>query len=148
MRDDVRERRASPRVPIPVPVRYRVSGSEHELRSEIADLSAGGLSFASDEPLDPGTLLEVTFPLETARFVLEATVVQVTAEREDVFLIGVRFLAPDERFRARLAEQVLRINERRRELSLVRNEEVTTEEAARHWIERYAREFADLCGDD
>ena len=137
------ERRASPRYPIPVPVRFRLDGGRFEARSHVADLSAGGLSFRSVQEIPEGSELEVAFPFEDTRFVLRGSVVRCLCEGSE-YRVGICFLQPEERFRVRLAEQVLRIHELRRELSLQREEEVSTEEAARDWIEYYAREFAEL----
>jgi hypothetical protein len=43
-----------------------------------------------------------------------------------------------------MAEQILRVRELRRELSRERGAEVSDEEAAREWVDRYAAEFAEV----
>jgi c-di-GMP-binding flagellar brake protein YcgR len=143
MRSDVGERRASPRYPLHVPIRLRTAG-HGEIRSRSGDLSAGGLCFESPEWLAEGTEVEVELPLEDQRIQLVGTLLSCRASAEGAWRVPVRFVEPSTRFRMKLAEQILRIHELQRELSELRGEHVTTEEAATEWVNAYAREFAEL----
>jgi hypothetical protein len=116
-------------------------------RSRTADLSEGGLSFESPEPLAAGAAVEVAFPLEAERFALTGTVANCAATGGG-YRVGLAFLEPPQTFRRKLAEQILRIQELRRELGRIRGEDVSAEEAAREWIEYYAEKFAELYDDD
>ena len=143
MRSDVGEKRASPRYPLHVPIRLRAPGHD-EMRSRTGDLSAGGLCFESPEWLPEGTAVEVELPLGEQRMRLTGTLLPCRASAEGAWRIPVRFVEPSTRFRMKLAEQILRIHELQRELSDLRGEHVTTEEAAAEWVRVYAREFAEL----
>jgi hypothetical protein len=143
MRSDVGESRASPRYPIHVPIRLRTAGRD-EVRSRTGDLSAGGLCFESSEWLPEGISVEVELPLEDQRIHLNGTLLPCRASAPGAWRVPVRFVEPSTLFRMKLAEQILRIHELQRELSELRGEHVTTEEAAAEWVRLYARDFAEL----
>ena len=81
---------------------------------------------------------DLEIPIGDRTFRLSGTVVHCGGEPVDGFRVGVAFRAPSMRFRAKLAEQLLRIEELERTLR------VSREEAARRWAEEYAAEFAEL----
>jgi hypothetical protein len=139
------DRRSHARHPIRTPLQLRVADAA--LRCRTGDLSEGGLFFESPQEFPAGTNVEVTFPIEAERFALSGTVANC-AEVGAGYRIGVVFGEPSQTFRRKLAEQILRIQELRRELGRIRGEDVSAEEAAREWVEYYAEKFADLYGDD
>ena len=59
---------------------------------------------------------------------------------------GVQFDVPDESFKARMVAQFCQIEDYRRELREREGRNLSSEEAAREWIMRYAAEFADTMG--
>ena len=139
------ERRQYVRQPIRVPVEVRPRGDTPDFVSRVADLSEGGLAFVSSQPIPTDAVLEVSLPVGDQRFTVVATVVRcLTAEGEDSYRIGVAFLHPAMAFRMKIAEQILRIHELRRSLSVELGREVSIEEAATQWVENYAKEFAEL----
>jgi hypothetical protein len=138
------ERRRHVRHPIRLPIAVRPREGDADLRSHVGDLAEGGLCFDSPLPLAPGALLEVSLPVSDRRFTLTGTVSRCTPHEEGVFVVGVAFRDPETSFRLKLAEQVLRIEELRRDLIRERGAEVSEEEAARRWVDHYAREFAEL----
>ena len=139
------ERRRFARHPIQVPLRFRLVQGESEVRAHVGDLGNGGLSFESESPLPLGTALEVTFPVEDQQFHFAGSVAHCHAEPDgERFRIGIVFGSPTLAFQMKLAEQVMRIEDLRRELSRLRGVSVSSEEAAREWVEHYAEEFAEL----
>jgi hypothetical protein len=145
MEDSVRDRRRHIRHPIQVPLAIRPRGAAAAVCSTVGDLSAGGLSFSSPLPVDVGSRVEVELPVGERRFALVGAVARCepTGETEG-FRVGLAFVEPDMSFRMKLAEQVLRIEELRNELTRERGADVTEEEAARSWVEHCARQFADV----
>lgn len=136
------EQRRYQRHPIRVPVAVRPKGSP-EFLSRVGDLSEGGVSFASSIPLPVGTPIEIELDVHHTRFTLTGTVVTCLELQEDhAFRIGLSFETPAMAFKLKLAEQVLRIEELQRELTLERGAEVTRAEAAEVWVRRYAAAFA------
>ena len=140
------ERRTYARHPIRVPITVRPPSGGPELRTTVGDLSEGGLCFSCPIQLETGGTVEVSLPIADASFTMTGTVTRSTPAEEGGFCVGIAFLHPTMSFRMKLAEQVLRIHELRQELARERGKEVTDEEAARHWVERYAAEFAELYG--
>jgi hypothetical protein len=140
-----RERRRYARHPIRVPTRVRPRGGLPEFQSRVADLSEGGLCFDSPEPLPLETTVDISLPIADERFTVVGTVVRsVPSETGDAHVIGVAFVHPAMSFRMKIAEQVLRIQELRRELSRELGREVPNEEAADRWVADYAKDFAEL----
>ena len=137
------ERRKFTRHPIRVPLRCRAQDRDAEIRTRAADLCDGGVSFVSRDPLPAGADVEVVFPIEDQQFALTGTVAScVHDEAAAAYRIGLSFQHPTASFRMKLAEQVLRIHELRRELTRIRGEEVSVDEAATEWIDHYAEKFA------
>ena len=139
------ERRRYARHPIRVPTRVRPRGGMPEFQSRVANLSEGGLCFESPEPLPLETTVDISLPIADQRFTVVGTVVRsVSSETGDTHVIGVAFVHPAMSFRMKIAEQVLRIQELRRELSRELGREVPSEEAADRWVADYAKDFAEL----
>jgi hypothetical protein len=138
------DRRRYVRYPIRVPITVRAEAVAPEIRSEVADLSQGGLSFTSPRPLPEGSTFEVVLPVEDEAFILTGSVARCVPEEADRFRIGVAFVDPQASFSMKLAEQMLRIQELRRELENARGRAVPVEEAARLWVSQYAEEFAEM----
>ena len=139
------ERRRYARHPIRVPTRVLPRGGVPEFQSRVANLSEGGLCFESPEPLPLETTVDISLPIADQRFTVVGTVVRsVSSETGDTHVIGVAFVHPAMSFRMKIAEQVLRIQELRRELSRELGREVPSEEAADRWVADYAKDFAEL----
>ena len=138
------ERRNATRHGIPVPLRFRSPEGE-ERDSLVLDLSEGGISFHAPRPLEQGVLLGFRFPLEGEEFQLTGAVAWCRAEpAPDGFRVGAYFLRPSMGFRLRLAQEIEQIQDLRKELMLIRGEEVTPEEAAREWLGFVAGKFPEL----
>lgn len=138
------ERRSAARHGIPVPLRFQ--SPEGEARSSVVlDLSDSGLSFRAPEPLAPGMLVSFRFPLEGEEYRLTGAVAWCGPEpAPDGYRVGAYFLRPPMGFRLRLAQEAELIRDLRKELTLIRGEEVTHEEAAREWLGFVAGKFPDL----
>jgi hypothetical protein len=129
------ERRSAPRHRIPVRIRFQPSGGE-EQASVVHDLSESGVSFVVPRRLGEGTLVNVSFPLGDEEFRLNAAVAWCReTPAAGTFRVGLYFLRPSMAFRLRLSQQIEEIRELRRELALMRGEEVSLEDAAHEWVE-------------
>lgn len=143
MDDSYANRRAFVRHPIQVPLSVRVSGGD-ELRSRVGDISEGGVSFSLPLALAQGSTVEVVIPVHDSRFTLTGTVAWCADSKDGSFRIGLAFVDPGTHFKMKLAEQVLRIEDLQQTLAKERGAPVTRQEAAQIWVERYAKNFADL----
>ncbi len=136
------ERRYFYRHRVPIPIRIKTKANGELMPSQSIDLSYGGLGFLWERPLDEGSIIFITVPVKDEVFDLRARVAY--SERDDnrgLYHIGATFLDEITAFKARLAEQVLEIMRYRQHMSRTLRREVSEEEAATRWIERYARFF-------
>jgi hypothetical protein len=116
-----------------------------DIISAVADLGDGGIAFPSPRELPLESVVDVSLPIGDRAFSLAGSIASCQPNPAGgQYRIGVAFLHPMMSFRMKLAEQVLRIHELRREISDEQGRHVTTEEAAREWVTRHAEEFADI----
>ncbi|HNV86392.1 MAG TPA: PilZ domain-containing protein [Candidatus Omnitrophota bacterium] len=138
------ERRNFLRHPIQVPIRFRIPphrGPSFLAKTE--DISAGGLSFSLSREFPEGTLLDVTIPLRAIKFNMIGSVAYCRQDsKSGLFKVGILFHEDDMSFRAKLAAEILKIEEFRKETSRRLGREVSREDAAHEWIQKYAEEFS------
>lgn len=126
----------------PVDVPLEVEGVSGDRRSQVANVSFGGLSFLCAQSHPPGTELLLRIPYTEPPFEARARVAWRRRERGG-HRIGVRFLAEDDAFRSRMIEQICAIERYREKVLHKQGRALTTAEAAQEWIERYAAGFPD-----
>lgn len=137
------EKRKYFRHPIKVPIQLtRVeTRTSTPLRAE--DLSQGGLAFLWPESLPEGTHLELAIPVEKQLFKMAGRVTHSEVDTPTgLFKTGVCFEDSVSAFRAKLAEEILRIRDYCEKMSLLRGRQVSEEEAAKLWVDRHAEDFA------
>ncbi|MBI3331051.1 MAG: PilZ domain-containing protein [Candidatus Omnitrophica bacterium] len=88
--------RKFPRIPVPLALSCRRSGSLADVWREVAmlNLSAGGVRFETDEPYDPFELLELRLSLPGSRapLALRGRVVRSQAGEAGLFECAVEFV--------------------------------------------------------
>lgn len=136
--------RAFIRHPIEIPIEVSAQ-SEPEHSESLRNLSFGGLSFGADQPYEPGTLLGICIqapehPVQLAARVAWCHHNPGTACNHR-YEIGVAFEDSLDAFRIRMVEQVCQIERYRLAVLGCEGRSLTTEEAAREWIERHAENF-------
>ena len=67
---------------------------------------------------------------------------------DEGYEVGVEFVMPDDEYRARMVEQLCYIEHYKRRVQAREGRELSGEQAAREWIEKYAAHFPDLDGDE
>lgn len=139
------ERRSSLRHPIQVPIQVRVAGDDTSRKSQTGDLSEGGLHFYWNRELSRGTALSVTIPVMSRLFQMVGAVVYSQKDSlTNLYRTGVSFEEPGSSFRAKLAEEILRIQKFQEEASRTAGHPLSEEEAARKWIKKYAEKFSEI----
>lgn len=131
------------RHPTSIPVQMCPSmqkGTHEETRVNARNLSAGGLSFITDEPVQVGTKVEFSIPLIQPEYQGTGVVVWSHEHRPGNYEVGVKFTSDDEFFRARMVEQVCCIEDYRQRIAL-KGRRLTSEAAALEWIVKYAADF-------
>ncbi len=133
------------RHPSEIPLEFRVAGSGGRPSGgasspRLADLSLGGLCFRAPAPALPGQELLIRVPLVDPNLELRGRVVWCR-RRGAAWEVGVAFHEEAEAHRARMVEQICHIERYRREVRRREGRELSSEEAAREWIARYAARF-------
>lgn len=127
------------RHPTSIPIQV-CSGGDDAARVRVRNLSAGGLCFITDKPVKVGTVVEFEIPVTKPDYHGRGVIVWRREQSRDHYEVGVRFTTDDEYFRTRMVEQVCQIEDYRQRLAL-KGRQLSAEEAALEWIERYSGSF-------
>ena len=142
---EIHEKRAFYRHPIRVPVELHLDSKRSTIPSKSFDLSLGGLSFLWRDKLPKGHFLSIEIPVKEKLFQVKAKIVYSREDRKSGrYKTGVLFCDTPSAFRAKLAEEALEILEYRKQISEDLGRDVSEEEAAEQWVEKYASTFTAL----
>lgn len=129
------------RHPSDIPIEYCFTDRSVCLLDTINNVSIGGLSFQADQYIEPDSWLHLHIPVNEEHFETDAQV-RWCQHREDThYDVGVIFLTHNEAFSARMVEQVCQIELYKRDVLKNEGRELTGDEAAAEWIEKYANQF-------
>ncbi len=131
------------RHPLSVPIEYQEQA--HKNRSSTVDISEGGLCFISEKSFTKGSALHLRIPVGDQVFKVEGHVAY--SERvisQNRYRVGVIFRDSSNAFQAKLAEEMLQVKLYQKKISSELGYEIPEEEAARRWIEKYAKQFGEL----
>jgi len=121
-----------------------VADDSHEPDDEtLTNVSLGGLSFISKQALEVGQSVKVCVPVLVQPIYLSGQVVWCE-ECKGGYEMGLKFESSEDIFRLRMIEQICHIEHYRKEIKLVEGRELSSEQAAREWIKRYADDFPAL----
>jgi len=127
-------------VPIQVSLDLVADDSADLEDKTLTNVSLGGLSFISKQPLKVGQNASVCIPILQQDNFLVGTVVWCE-KSNDGYEIGIEFEGSKDVFRLRMIEQICHIEHYRKEVNLVEGRELSSEQAAKEWIKRYADDF-------
>ena len=122
---------------IPITIKMEEKGKQ---QMRMQDLSFGGLAFDSEKPIKRGTLIRIKVTTVDPDFEAEGIVRRCTPEK-DHFVIGIEFTQQHDVFVARMVEQVCHIEHYKRQIKRHEGRELTAQEAAKEWIEKFAASF-------
>lgn len=127
-----------------VPIEVRKI-SHQASRTQTQDLSLGGLSFLWHESISRGTMIQLKIPVAGKLFETHAVVAYSRKDDiKDYFHTGAAFRDEESAFKAKLAEEIIRMQDYRKKLSKSLGHEVSEEESAEHWIKSHAEKFSEL----
>ncbi len=109
-------------------------------RERLSDVSVGGLSCHSQAELNEGQRVTVRIPVAEPAFEVEGRVVWCRPDKEEGYRVGIAFSDASKAFSARMVEQVCHI-ERYHSHLLSQGMQVSLEDAASQWINKYAAQF-------
>ena len=137
-----KQRRRFFRHPIGVPIKLRLGLTSPFLPSKTKDISLGGLCFHWADKLPKGALIMLTIPVGEKFFDIHGKIIYIRQIKQNSdYRIGIMFTDFPSAFKARLAEEILKIHEFRNKLSRSIGSELSEEEAAARWIAEYAQKF-------
>lgn len=108
---------------------------------KVRNLSVGGLCFVTDVLLRVGAVVDLFIPFVKPDYQGVGVIVWRREQSPSEFEVGVRFANDDEYFRVRMMEQVCQIEAYRQRLLLEDGRDLSTEQAALEWINKYAATF-------
>jgi len=139
------EKRRFIRHPLSYPLKTRVVHHNVEevlLHGESENIGGGGLLFISSEAIAEDTEVEINLTVENRQFQLDGFVVRCDPAQNGDYNIAVSFASPDEALKARMMEQVVRIEEFKQRLERRCRRTLDFSWVAKQWIKRYSGLFA------
>ena len=132
------------RHPLSVPIEYQELKTRKNCSSTV-DISEGGLCFFSERFIAKGNALYLRIPVGDQVFSVEGHVAYSNRVPSlSRFRTGVIFSDSASAFRIKLVEEMLQVKLYQKKISNELGREVSEEEAARRWIEKYAKQFGEL----
>lgn len=105
------------------------------------NVSIGGVSCLSTEPIEQGSTVKMRINCINPDFEITGKTVWCRT-KNDIYEVGIEFIvSKDEVFHLRMIEQICHIEHYRNEVLHSHGRELTSEEAAREWIEKFAESF-------
>jgi len=138
------------RHPSDMPIDFQINENEAPIAQRMRDVSLGGLCFTADRPMQRGTHIRINIPVVIQGAVesggmpksFEADGVVAWCKKEgQSYAVGVQFADQSTQFGLRMVEQVCHIEHYRYDVLQEQGRVLSSEEAAREWVERYAAEF-------
>ncbi|PVY76384.1 PilZ domain-containing protein [Tamilnaduibacter salinus] len=128
------------RHPTDIPLEVQ-PGSPSGRSGDVRNLSPGGLAFTSEAPYELGS--ELCLCIRCCPNPLQIRGQVVWCERRgNRYELGVAFYSPADAYQVRMVEQVCQIEQYRYDAWQREGRQLTQEEAAREWIDRYASSYA------
>jgi len=134
------EKRRYIRHPADVPIYVSSPVSLPDKERALSNISFGGLCFSSEVPFEYGTVIAIKISYVRPPFEARGRVVWC-ARKAASFDVGVEFDGEGDAFRARMVEQVCRIERYKEEVLKNEGRELTGTQAALEWINKYAEKF-------
>lgn len=133
------------RHPSEFPIEFKVDEGLDKHKRQLKNIGAGGLAFVSEKPIPPGAKIHIHIPMAFQQvqdhgFDAEGYVAWCTQESGH-YTIGVEFDDQSAQFGVRMVEQVCHIEHYRADVFEQEGRKLSSEEAAKEWVERYAAEF-------
>ncbi len=132
------------RHPVDIPIRVNLNWADEEddetVDQTITNVSLGGLAFLSDRPLEKLERVRICISILQQDNFLVGTVVWCNPVGSN-YEIGVEFEKSRDVYRLRMIEQICHIEHYRKEVAQLEGRELSPQEAAKEWIEKYAGEF-------
>ena len=128
------------RHPADIPIKIIKNGSEDCNRQPLQDISIGGLRCWFNEPLAIGTEIIIIIDLVEPVLEIPGRVIWCRAV-DDSYELGIEYRGEEDVYRLRMVEQICHIEHYRNEILLREGRNISSEQAAREWIVKFAGDF-------
>jgi hypothetical protein len=128
------------RHPSDIPIEIDRASACLPIEERLHNVSSGGLCFVSENNLPEGAFITVRLPFVRPPFEAKARVVWCRGG-DDLFDVGVEFVESEDSFKARMIEQVCRIEHYKKVIRETEGRELSGKEAALEWIGKFADSF-------
>lgn len=126
------------RHPSTVPLLFSLKNEVKRARTR--DVSEGGLCFFCHYAIDKGEIIHIAIALAEIEFEADG-VVRWCKRDGDGYLIGIAFQEDSVAFSVRMVEQICYIEDYRLKVKTEKGVELSSEQAAKEWIAKYADKF-------
>jgi hypothetical protein len=143
------EKREFIRHPLQYPLKTKVVHPESQdtiVHSSSDNIGEGGLLFRSNTAIPLDSEVEIALKVEGREFLIDGTVVRCDNTDDGSDNVAISFNKHDEALKARMMEQVVRIEEFKDRLEKRYNVKCDFTWVAKEWIKRYASYFAKRYG--
>jgi PilZ domain len=129
------------RHPSSIPVQItKQDGDKYSGMNTLNNVSFGGVSCLSSEPVEEGSSVKMTITCIDPSFEINGRAAWCKP-KQDMYEVGLEFIVSnDKMFLLRMIEQICHIEHYRNEVKL-QGRELSSEEAAKEWIDKYADSF-------
>ncbi len=128
-------------IPIEVSLDYHQNYQAAE--DTITNVSLGGLCFVADDRLDINESIQVRFPVLDQETLIDGKVVWCNKTAKG-YEVGLEFNDPTEVDRLKMIDQIRQIEDFRSQQALREGRQLSSEQAAREWVSKYAGDFSAL----
>ena len=128
-------------IPIEVSLEYQQCYRAED--DTITNVSLGGLCFIADDRLEINESIQVRFPVLDEETRIDGKVIWCNKKAQG-YEVGLEFNDPAEVERLKMIEQIRQIENFRNEQERREGRKLSSEQAAREWISRYAGDFSAL----
>lgn len=128
---------------IPVEVNLEYHQNYEASEDTITNVSIGGLCFIASDRLDIDEPIQVRFPVLDENTSIDGKVAWCN-KTERGYEVGLEFTDPEEVERLKMIDQICQIENFRRDLEQRDGRRLSSEQAAREWISKYAGDFSAL----
>ncbi|NIB41049.1 PilZ domain-containing protein [Pseudomaricurvus alkylphenolicus] len=125
-----------------IPIAVNVARESALPHTPLINISVGGLCCEADGYISEGTPIDIAITSDKPLYRGSGIVSWCREKTNHRFEIGVSFSNMEEVFRARMVEQVCRIEQYKLDVLAAEGRELSIEEAANEWIDKFAATFA------
>ena len=128
------------RHPADIPIKIIKDENGERYHQPLRDISIGGLRCRFNECLEVGINIRIIVDLVDPALEIPGKVVWCRAD-DASYELGIEFRGEKDVYRLRMVEQICHIEHYRKEMLVREGRNISSEQAAREWIVKFADEF-------